>query len=33
MENGQVIACNMKLLKPLMQTIIPAWGAVAKIGA
>lgn len=33
MENGQVIACNMKLLKPLMQNIIPAWGAVAKIGA
>lgn len=26
MNNGQVIATSMKMLKPLMQTIVPAWG-------
>ncbi len=26
MSNGQVIATSMKMLKPLMQTIVPAWG-------
>lgn len=26
MQNGQVIACSMKLLKPLMRTVVPAWG-------
>ncbi|WP_151778927.1 inositol monophosphatase family protein [Acinetobacter bereziniae] len=30
MENGQVIACSMKLLKPLMQQVVPAWGEAAK---
>lgn len=30
MENGQVFACNMKLLKPLMQTVLPAWGDSVK---
>lgn len=30
MHNGQVIATSMKLLKPLMQTVVPAWGAAAK---
>ena len=30
MENGQVIACSMKMLKPLMQTVVPAWGEAAK---
>ena len=29
-DNGQVLACNMKLLKPLMQTVVPAWGDAAK---
>lgn len=26
METGSIFACNIKLLKPLMQTVIPAWG-------
>ncbi len=26
LNNGQVIACPLKLLKPLMQTVVPAWG-------
>ncbi|TXJ09180.1 MAG: inositol monophosphatase [Acinetobacter sp.] len=26
MRNGQVLACSLKLLKPLMQTVVPAWG-------
>lgn len=26
LENGQVIATSLKLLKPLMQTVVPAWG-------
>jgi len=30
MENGQVIACSMKMLKPLMQAVVPAWGDAAK---
>ena len=30
MENGQVIACSMKMLKPLMQQVVPAWGEAAK---
>lgn len=30
MKNGQVLACSMKLLKPLMQTVIPAWGDAVK---
>ena len=30
MDNGQVIACSMKMLKPLMKTVVPAWGDAAK---
>jgi len=30
MDNGQVIACSMKMLKPLMQAVVPAWGDAAK---
>ncbi|KYQ71794.1 inositol monophosphatase family protein [Acinetobacter pragensis] len=30
MDNGQVIACSMKMLKPLMQAVVPAWGEAAK---
>jgi myo-inositol-1(or 4)-monophosphatase len=30
MDNGQVLACSMKLLKPLMQAVVPAWGEAAK---
>ena len=30
MENGQVLACSMKMLKPLMQAVVPAWGEAAK---
>lgn len=30
LDNGQVIATSMKLLKPLMQTVIPAWGDAIK---
>ncbi|MBQ1494864.1 MAG: inositol monophosphatase, partial [Acinetobacter sp.] len=30
MENGQVIACSMKMLKPLMQAVVPAWSEAAK---
>ncbi|MEY2863808.1 MAG: hypothetical protein RLY58_1515 [Pseudomonadota bacterium] len=30
MDNGQVIACSMKMLKPLMQTVVPAWGDAAR---
>lgn len=26
LDNGQVFACATRLLKPLMQTVIPAWG-------
>jgi myo-inositol-1(or 4)-monophosphatase len=26
LNNGQVFACPIKLLKPLMQTVVPAWG-------
>lgn len=26
MKNGQVFACSLKLLKPLMQQVVPAWG-------
>lgn len=29
-ENGQVLACSLKLLKPLMQTVVPAWDKAAK---
>jgi myo-inositol-1(or 4)-monophosphatase len=30
MDNGQVIACSMKMLKPLMQTVVPVWGDAAR---
>lgn len=30
LDNGQVLACSMKMLKPLMQTVVPAWGDAAK---
>ncbi|MBU3846994.1 MAG: inositol monophosphatase [Candidatus Acinetobacter avistercoris] len=30
MNNGQVLACSMKMLKPLMQAVVPAWGEAAK---
>lgn len=30
MQNGQVIATSMKMLKPLMQAVVPAWGKAAK---
>ena len=30
MENGQVLASSLKMLKPLMQTVVPAWGEMAK---
>jgi myo-inositol-1(or 4)-monophosphatase len=30
MENGQVLACSMKMLKPLMQAVVPAWADAAK---
>ncbi|MGS5692839.1 inositol monophosphatase family protein, partial [Acinetobacter baumannii] len=30
LENGQVIACSLKMLKPLMQTVVPAWDKAAK---
>lgn len=30
MSNGQVLACSLKLLKPLMQTVVPAWGDAIK---
>lgn len=30
MHNGQVIACSMKMLKPLMQTVVQAWGDAAR---
>ncbi len=30
MSNGQVLASSMKMLKPLMQTVVPAWGDAAK---
>lgn len=26
LENGQVVATSIKLLKPLMQSVVPAWG-------
>ena len=26
LSNGQVFACPIKLLKPLMQAVVPAWG-------
>ena len=26
LNNGQVLACSLKLLKPLMKTVVPAWG-------
>ncbi|RYY79349.1 MAG: inositol monophosphatase [Moraxellaceae bacterium] len=26
LNNGQIIATSMKMLKPLLQTIVPAWG-------
>jgi myo-inositol-1(or 4)-monophosphatase len=29
-SNGQVFACSMKLLKPLMKAVIPAWGDAVK---
>ena len=29
-DNGQVIACSLKMLKPLMQAVVPAWGEAAK---
>jgi myo-inositol-1(or 4)-monophosphatase len=30
LSNGQIIATSMKLLKPLMQTIVPTWGDAIK---
>lgn len=30
LENGQVMACSLKMLKPLMQTVVPAWDKAAK---
>ncbi|HCN35945.1 MAG: inositol monophosphatase family protein [Acinetobacter johnsonii] len=30
MENGQVLACSMKMLKHLMKAVVPAWGEAAK---
>ncbi|MCY3121403.1 inositol monophosphatase, partial [Acinetobacter baumannii] len=30
LENGQVIACSLKMLKTLMQTVVPAWDKAAK---
>ncbi|MFB2537999.1 MULTISPECIES: inositol monophosphatase family protein [unclassified Acinetobacter] len=30
MENGQVFACSLKMLKPLMQAVLPAWGDSVK---
>lgn len=30
MRNGQVFACSLKLLKPLMQAVVPAWGDAVK---
>ena len=30
MDNGQVLACSMKMLKPLMKAVVPAWGEAAK---
>ena len=30
MENGQVLACSRKMLKPLMKAVVPAWGEAAK---
>jgi myo-inositol-1(or 4)-monophosphatase len=30
LENGQVLASSLKMLKPLMQTVVPAWGQAAK---
>jgi len=29
-DNGQVLACSMKMLKPLMQAVVPAWADAAK---
>ena len=26
MTSGSIFACNIKLLKPLMQTVVPCWG-------
>jgi myo-inositol-1(or 4)-monophosphatase len=26
MTSGSIFACNVKLLKPLMQTVVPIWG-------
>ena len=28
LRNGQVLACSMKLLKPLMQTVLPHWKGI-----
>ncbi len=30
LNNGQVIACPLKLLKPIMQTVVPVWGAAIR---
>lgn len=30
MQTGSIFACNVKLLKPLMQTVVPAWGNVVR---
>lgn len=30
MKNGQVIATSMRLLKPLMQAVVPAWGEATR---
>lgn len=30
MKTGSIFACNIKLLKPLMQTVVPLWGDAVK---
>ena len=30
MQTGSIFACNVKMLKPLMQTVVPLWGNAVK---
>jgi myo-inositol-1(or 4)-monophosphatase len=30
MQTGSIFAANIKLLKPLMQTVVPVWGSAVK---
>ncbi|WP_315040629.1 inositol monophosphatase family protein [Faucicola mancuniensis] len=30
MDTGSIFACNVKLLKPLIQTVVPLWGDAVK---